>query len=368
LSGGYGVTSRDVYTEYCNESWYKILFLYANLQLDGAHPEALNCMGHLWYIQVDFQMFLLLPWILLVFANNKTWGVITAAVPVFISTLIRIIYAFHYDFVANQLYPGYPPKNGGVQDQDSYFKPWTRMSVYFIGVAAMLIFIMIDEAYKNSRFVLSKVQYFVCIMFSCFIFAALVFWPYSDVKNAPEERWSLLSNQMYYALSKLAWGFAMALLCFALKYKSDEQRSIIKAILSLEVYQPLGKLTYLMYLLHLIIFAWWALDLEQPPYYTEWSEVLLVIGVWAITAFLSVILWLFMEKPITNLVNAFLKCLTTGKRRKVGDKSEDLLEKSSAISSIAGSKRDGSWVQENDHTMKQSMTDKFDESLRKTNR
>merc|ERR1712113_1203852 len=106
---------------------------------------------------------------------------------------------------------------------------------------------------------------------------------------------------------------------FSLKYRDNlngASKSMIKSFLSLEIYQPLGKLTYLMYLIHLIIFAWWALDLELPAYYDEWNELLLVITVWFLTAFFAVILWFFMEKPITNLVNAFLKWITGGKKKK----------------------------------------------------
>lgn len=325
LSGGYHVTSRDTYTNYCNNDWYKILFFYANLEVtSNAETEALACMGHLWYIQCDMQMFLFLPWILLIFAVNKVYGICASFIPILVCIIIRIYYGFHYDFVANQLYPAYPPKNGGSQQNDSYFQPWTRMSVYFIGVMAMLIIITIDNKIKNFK--LNKSIYFALMILSGFIMCCLVFWPYEDVKDAPEKRWSLLSNQIYYALGRPAWGVALAIMAFALKYRdnSDGSKSIIKSFLSLEIYQPLGKLTYLMYLIHLIIYAWWALDLELPAYYDEWNELLLVITVWFLTAFFAVILWFFMEKPITNLVNAFLKWITGGNKQK--KKQKDVLD------------------------------------------
>merc|ERR1719206_280635 len=314
LSGGYHVISRHEYTSYCDDAWYKVLFFYANLELSGDHPEALSCMGHLWYIQCDMQMYLFLPFIILLFSQRRIYGVIAASIPALICVIIRLVYAFHYNFVANTLYPAYPPKNGGIQDVDSYYKPWTRMAPYFIGVAAMLIFPWLDEIFKERKLILSKAAYFSVLLLSCFIMASLVWWPLQDVIHAPQQRWSLLANQMYYALSKPAWGVALALLSFALKYKDESsQRSLIKRFLSLEVYQVLGKLTYLMYLLHLIIFAWWALDLEMPAYYDEWQELLLVIGVWAITAVLALLLWLTMEKPLGTLTTVLMKWIATPK-------------------------------------------------------
>ena len=193
------------------------------------------------------------------------------------------------------------------------------MSVYFIGVALMFVMIMIQE--KNKKFVLSKVQYYSTLLLASFIMLSLVVWPYQDVKDQPDNRWSLLSNQFYFAFGRPAWGVAMALLTFALRYMDETkgvrgQQSMIKAFLSLEIYQPLGKLTYMMYLLHLLVFAWWAADLDFPAYYSEWNELLLIIGVWFIVATISVTLWFVMEKPIANMTTLLLKTLMKGGSKK----------------------------------------------------
>merc|ERR1719251_696090 len=144
----------------------------------------------------------------------------------------------------------------------------------------MMLMICIQEKYKS--FVLDKLQYYALLFASCFIMLSLVVWPYQDVEDQPDDRWSLLSNQFFYALCRPSWGISCALLTFALKYMNDKQESMIKAFLSLEIYQGLGKITYLMYLLHLLVFSWWASDLELPSYYTEWNELLLIIGIWFI--------------------------------------------------------------------------------------
>merc|ERR1712154_620653 len=155
--------------------------------------------------------------------------------------------------------------------------------------------------------------------------------------DQPDNRWSLLSNQMYFAFGRPAWGVAMALLTFALRYMDTSkgergQKSMIKAFLSLEVYQPLGKLTYSMYLLHLLVLAWWAQDLDFPAYYSVWNEWLLVTGIWFIVAIISTVLWFVMEKPISNLVTLLLKALVGGGgkkkvyvRKSMHDHAEQLL-------------------------------------------
>merc|ERR1712204_94020 len=94
------------------------------------------------------------------------------------------------------------------------------------------------------------------------------------------------------------------------------QKSMIKAFLSLEVYQPLGKLTYSMYLLHLLVLEWWAQDLQFPAYYSVWNELLLVIGIWSIVATISTVLWFVIEKPVSNLVTLLLKTMMGGGKKK----------------------------------------------------
>merc|ERR1719150_1254878 len=119
---------------------------------------------------------------------------------------------------------------------------------------------------------------------AAFIMLPLMFWPYQDVRDVPDHRWGKTANSMYYALCYPVWDVALALMTTAFKYMDEDtenngngQKSMIKAFLSLEVWQPLGKLTYVMYLVHLIVFSWWIGDAETVTYYSEWNELLLII-------------------------------------------------------------------------------------------
>merc|ERR1719334_2630922 len=165
------------------------------------------------------------------------------------------------------------------------------------------------------------------MVMAAFIMLSLVVWPYQDVENAPEDRWGHTANRMYYALAGQggpAWGVALSLMTFAFKYMNEDtdgngdgQKSMVKAFLSLEIWQPLGKLTYVMYLIHYtLIFPWCIGDGDLPTYYSEWNELFLVIGVWTIVASIGFILWIVMERPLSNLVTLFLKCIVGGGDRK----------------------------------------------------
>jgi peptidoglycan/LPS O-acetylase OafA/YrhL len=326
LPYGYHVTNRNLQTDACGEEWWSIVFFYQNFTLLSDDPHT-SCMGQLWYIQVDMQMFMLLPWLVLLFQYKQLYGFIASFIPTLVCLIIRLYYGFYYDFSANQLYPAHPAINDGSQNDDSYMQPWTRMSVYFIGVSTMFLILMIQKKEKECggdwKFTLAGWQYFLCMFVGGFTLASLVFWPFGDVEHAPNDRWSIDANAVYYALSRPAWGAGLALLTIGMRFKeATPQLSMIKRYLSLEIYQPIGKLTYTMYLIHMIIFSWWARDLDIPAYYTEWQEILLFIGIWTMVAVFTLILWMFMEKPLGNLATFITKSVALC-CKQIGDKREN---------------------------------------------
>eukprot|EP01084_Bolivina_argentea_P211007 358995_1 len=73
LSYGYHVTSRDLFRERCDEGYEYLFLFYNNLQDQVDYNQ---CMGELWYIQCDMQMFILLPFIILLFQYKKLYGII----------------------------------------------------------------------------------------------------------------------------------------------------------------------------------------------------------------------------------------------------------------------------------------------------
>ena len=149
----------------------------------------------------------MLPVLLWIFTKHRVGGLLSAATLIIMCIALRIYYAFHFDFVANMIYPPYPPKHGANQNDNSYNQSWTRMSVYFIAVALALMMIIIDETAKRKsfKFVLKRWQYWSCMLMVAFLMLSCVVWPYQDIKGGVDGRWSKASNAWYYALSRPAW-------------------------------------------------------------------------------------------------------------------------------------------------------------------
>ena len=82
---------------------------------------------------------------------------------------------------------------------------------------------------------------------------------------------------------------------------------MIKSFLSVEIWQPLQKLTFLMYITHPIIGYWYVKAADIPAYYSIWSGTANICTMVTATAVFSFLLYLFMEQPIALFIYAAFK-------------------------------------------------------------
>lgn len=114
-------------------------------------------------------------------------------------------------------------------------------------------------------------------------------------------------------------GVALSMMTFAMRYLDEQngQKSMIKSFLSVEIWQPLAKLTFLMYMVHPIVGMWYMKDLDIPWYYSIWSGTAHICTMIAVTAGFSFILYVFMEQPISLFISAaFKRILGRGSKPK----------------------------------------------------
>merc|ERR1712154_119777 len=109
-------------------------------------------------------------------------------------------------------------------------------------------------------------------------------------------------------------GVALSMLSFALRYLDEKkgQVSLIKGFLSVEIWQPLQKLTFLLYMCHPIIALWYLKDFDIPFYYSIWNAMMYLAGMVVVTFFLVFFLYVFMEQPISLFISAGMKKLLGG--------------------------------------------------------
>eukprot|EP01084_Bolivina_argentea_P295389 508525_1 len=84
LPYGYNTTTRTENYNNCSATWYKMLFMCGNF------TDWRYCMGVGWYICADMQMFLLVPWIILIFKHKQIYGLMCSLLLVLICIICRI--------------------------------------------------------------------------------------------------------------------------------------------------------------------------------------------------------------------------------------------------------------------------------------
>ena len=206
---------RDRYNHDCTHSWASILFFYQNFTSDAKDHNV--CMVQLWYLQCDMQMFLLLPFLCLIYRYNKKIGILASIIPTITCIIIRIYYAQYYNFGYSVWFQSHKLKHGGDVPKYSYNKPWTRMAPYFIGVTTMFVVTYINDNYQGFK--ISRILYWVLLILSGTILTLMVFLPYDDTKEKPLHYWSSFSDSFLYAIDRPLWGFGITCLFIALYYK-----------------------------------------------------------------------------------------------------------------------------------------------------
>jgi peptidoglycan/LPS O-acetylase OafA/YrhL len=142
-------------------------------------------------------------------------------------------------------------------------------------------------------------------------FGAYPFWQ-SPMKHGIDNL-----NHSYVALTKPAWAVALSLLCWP---SFRGHRGMIGRLLELPLWEPLAKLTYAMYLIHMpVLEIFFKARRGGRIYfsYTWWGFAFL--GVASATGLVAVVLYLFVELPFHNLVMLLRKRLATPPARRVDD-------------------------------------------------
>jgi hypothetical protein len=90
------------------------------------------CFGWGWYLAVDFQLFMITPFIFLAYKRNKKLGLLIT----FLLFLGTVITAFTMILVNDWRYPIISPKLKPQPDfmDQFYYKPYIRASAYFMGI------------------------------------------------------------------------------------------------------------------------------------------------------------------------------------------------------------------------------------------
>eukprot|EP00095_Tigriopus_kingsejongensis_P002500 maker-scaffold64_size435223-snap-gene-2.28 protein:Tk02500 transcript:maker-scaffold64_size435223-snap-gene-2.28-mRNA-1 annotation:"hypothetical protein DAPPUDRAFT_60562" len=229
----------------CQDTWYRNLFYFNNFQGSDGY-----CLGHTWYLASDFQFFLVSPLVMIPMWwiqrkwNRSFWTLVYPLVWLIVFTFVIVGLTIANDWPLSSAV--------AVLDTDysehGYVTPWCRCQPYIVGI--MLGYIL--HRSRGQPIQLSwALSYWMWILATATALAIL--WgvdAHSVWQGA--ERSSLLASVFYNAGSRLAWALALGWLILACS-KNLPGSYWISRFLGWEGFIPLSRLTYCIFLCHLVV-------------------------------------------------------------------------------------------------------------------
>ncbi|XP_044727081.1 nose resistant to fluoxetine protein 6-like [Chrysoperla carnea] len=282
--------------EQCKKYWWAAL-----LYIQNYFPGALDpCIAVSWYLQIDMQLYILAPLILVPIAKWPKIATHILSSLLLVSVIIPTTIAWHYGFTAlEKIQPdGHTDPAFG---QIYYNQTYTRAGPWILGL--LLGHILFNT--KNKKIVINKVLATLLWIISISTMFYIVFGLYIETK--PDYEYDRVFNSLFIGLSRVVWsaGLSWIIFCCVKGYGGP-----INWFLSLPIFQVLARLTYSMYLIHFILQNIRQKSLQMPFIFSNMHVWYLFCGSLTTTMIISVFWTLTFETPFMVLDSLLIKSIS----------------------------------------------------------
>ncbi|XP_076801554.1 O-acyltransferase like protein-like [Clavelina lepadiformis] len=299
--GPYWVKFANRVYDQCDDLWYSNLLYFNNL-----YPEINMCYSWSWYLANDMQFYLLSPFLLILLYRWPKIGM-SSLVTILLGSVITtgvlsihsslqpfavtqaIITSIGYRFIFN------PNDTTTIEEKylfDIYTTPWSRISVYIIGmITGYTLFV------TNQKIKMHKAVVIVGWITASVIALSVIYGLYEPLKD-----FDLMDENLaafYNAVSRPAFGFSVAWLIIACV---SGYGGPITTFLNWKVFIPLSRLTYSVYLIHLLVMQWFVATKEEPFHFSLQNNVYLYLGTLILTFGWSFVASVAIEWPFMRVL------------------------------------------------------------------
>eukprot|EP01064_Diplonema_japonicum_P003810 TRINITY_DN124_c1_g2_i1.p1 TRINITY_DN124_c1_g2~~TRINITY_DN124_c1_g2_i1.p1 ORF type:complete len:700 (+),score=86.42 TRINITY_DN124_c1_g2_i1:44-2101(+) len=265
--------------EPCGDRWWRNLLFINNFKADDP-----LCFGHCWYLACDFQLMVFGVLIVAGYAHKPRYTVLVSSFLIVAS--LSVCYA----------------RTRGSGDQytggfnRSYVKPWIRAPPYLFGLLSA--FAYTSDANENIKIVLKNhsVRWGgYLVVGSTMIGCCFIPWAaYRDRVNG--DTWSKDQIAWSQVAYHFLWGAALSILTLTFV---NGHGGWVRDMMAHGVWEPLGKLTFSVYLIHPMIIG--IAKLSYGPnlvHFNGWWFTFITTGV-AVGSYVAAgLLFVFVERPV----------------------------------------------------------------------
>lgn len=276
----------------------------SHLTLTSNWQETPTCLGYLWYLGLDMQLYLVAPVLLHMLYRRTRFTVFLMIFLTSVSALMRAVYCTSYG-VCNKSdvdipFIYIPGLNADQLAQmyaglwEMYGRPATKCGPFFIG---LLLGFVTSNVHLKLDVPTVRRTFYSALALSVFVIYAILpeYWYPQQGSN--------VYNIIYTATFRIVFASAVAVMIGALFYSVERTRVS-------HFWSILAKLTFNVYLLHMpVVYVFNFVSYLQTTT-SAYALVVLLPFVCAL-AFLSALLfYLFVESPISRLSTQFLKIIS----------------------------------------------------------
>ncbi|XP_068152669.1 nose resistant to fluoxetine protein 6 [Drosophila tropicalis] len=278
----YGNWNFDSYDS-CKDNWYWTLLYIQNYAADQ------ECLAHTWYLAIDMQLYIISP--ILLFIVYK-WGKKGAAV-VFTFTMLMVACLFTIMITKN--YSVLNPQGGG---GDISHTTHTRTSPWLVG----FLFGYFLHATRGKTFKLNRFVAWLGWLFglACLFVCIFAMYPYGTGKS---KTIPILNEAFFVSFSRVAWPVGLSWVVFACM---QGYGGLANAFLSSPLWQPLSKLSFCIYMFHLVIQNLNAGRTRVNTYFSDYDMMLRFWQDFGFSVLLAYLMYILIEAPCTGLETLLL--------------------------------------------------------------
>lgn len=272
----------------CPDTWWYILLQICNY----FRPDTVQCMVHLWYLSLDWQLYVFAPLALIWMRRRPRRVLLTFLVLGIGGTALRFWVAYN----GNHVTPWGAHYSRRTMEA-LYFPTHMRFVPYLMGLALGYEIYRVKILKYPSIFSQRVVTIFQ-MSWPLFLLASIA-WVERHMKASIEV--NLLSEALHITFLHVLWATGISMLLYLCIIN---QQGPVSRFLSLGLWQPITRLSYGVYLLHMPILDSFLQDTRDPvrPYVSR--LVVLGFGCYCAAHIPALALWLGVEAPIANLTRS----------------------------------------------------------------
>ncbi|XP_071103158.1 O-acyltransferase like protein-like [Haliotis cracherodii] len=278
-------------SQFCVDNWWTNL-----LYINNVYREKTKCLGWGWYLAGDMQFYVVAPLALIPLALSFSMKNRTARKILKVDGL-GVILGFLLTSIVSTAYithsiDGDLFHNGTEFSMRVYVKPWCRIGPFAIGMALGYILQRKKSELKMSQF-LQVVGWLLALVAA----GACTLDTYDNYGEG-RPGWGNDARTAHETLCRPVWGLVLAWVIFMC---CKGKAGIVDWMLSWAWWQPLSRLTYGVYLIHLILIRTDSATMRSLFFYSSGYIVYRFFGYVCMSFIFSFLLAILVEAPMLQL-------------------------------------------------------------------